>query len=29
VVLFGIVGLVPAMLSSWWAHKVYDKEAAA
>ena len=29
VLLFGIVGLVPAMLSSWWAHKVYDKEQAA
>ncbi len=29
VLLFGIVGLVPAMLSSWWAHKVYDKEQVA
>jgi hypothetical protein len=26
VLLFGFVGLIPAMLSSWWAHKVYDKE---
>jgi hypothetical protein len=29
VLLFGIVGLVPAMLSSWWAHKVYDREQVA
>jgi hypothetical protein len=28
-ILYGLVGLVPAMLSSWLSHKVYDKPAAA
>jgi hypothetical protein len=26
--LYGLVGMVPALLSSWLSHKVYDKPAA-
>jgi hypothetical protein len=27
-ILYGLVGLVPALLSSWLSHKVYDRPVA-